>query len=150
MRTQILLVFVAFFAGCIDSGPAPGVFDGPLSARDLSAATTDLTGTSPPDMTLVCSFGGDAGDFPRFDKTCTNSASCSIGFHQSDCCGSLRAIGFNHANRDAFDAAEKQWEATCAKCNCPPAPTLTDDGKSGTMQTITVSCDSGSCVTHGK
>lgn len=159
MRAHPGLLFLAIAAGCTDTGPAPNVFDAPVAMRDMYAAPPDLVagvdssvkldGAVPADMGLVCAFT-DGGSFPSFDKGCADSMSCSIGFHQTDCCGTLRAVGFNHAGRAAFDADEKQWENTCPKCNCPAGSTLADDGKPGTMQTITVSCDNGQCVTHGK
>jgi hypothetical protein len=110
----------------------------------------------------MCSTGGTCGSgkcpppgncttgtgFPTFVKGCTNSDSCVIGYHQVDCCGTLIAIGINHSERDAFDAAEAAWEATCPACGCAAQPTKTEDGRTGTMANITVTCDSGMCITH--
>jgi hypothetical protein len=96
-------------------------------------------------MSGMC--GGTAA-FPTFDKGCTSTDNCSDGFHQVDCCGSLVAVGFNHAQRDAFDAAEQAWETTCPACGCAAQPLKADDGKTCAMNAVTVSCDSGMCTTH--
>jgi hypothetical protein len=92
---------------------------------------------------------GGATPFPTtFDRTCTLPDNCVIGFHQVDCCGSLVAVGINHAQRDAFDAAEMTWDNTCPACGCAAQPTMAEDGKSCAMAMVTVSCDTGMCTTH--
>ncbi|MSP61224.1 MAG: hypothetical protein EXR72_12935 [Myxococcales bacterium] len=159
MRALIVTTLLAF--GCNDGAlsPVPSSDGGamadatsPDAARSDAAVAIDLAvrdTASPPDAALVCNFG-DPGAFPKFDPKCGDTKSCSIGFHLVDCCGTLRAIGFNHAFRDAFDAAEKSWQQICPMCDCIAKPTLADDGKPGTMQTITVACEAGLCRTHGK
>jgi hypothetical protein len=92
---------------------------------------------------------GGGTPFPTtFDKGCTATDNCVSAFHQVDCCGSLVAVGINHAQRDAFDTAEQAWEQTCAACGCAAQPTVADDGKSCAMSAVTVSCDTGTCTTH--
>jgi hypothetical protein len=86
--------------------------------------------------------------FPTFDKACTNTQSCSFGLHQTNCCGSQVAVGFNHSEHDAFTTAEMAWDATCPACGCAAAPLMAEDGKSCTMQMITSTCDNGMCMTH--
>ncbi len=92
--------------------------------------------------------GNCAGTFPTFIKGCTNSDSCSFGFHEINCCGSMDAVGFNHSQRDAFNAAEMAWEMTCGGCACPATLPLAEDGKTCQMNQVTVSCDNGVCTTH--
>jgi hypothetical protein len=86
--------------------------------------------------------------FPTFTKGCTTADNCSIGFHQTDCCGTQVALGFNHSQRDAFDNAEMAWDMTCPACGCAAQPLMAEDGKTCTMQMVTVACDNGMCTTH--
>jgi hypothetical protein len=100
----------------------------------------------PPPMTGGC---GAGQPFPTFTKACTNTMSCSFGFHQVDCCGTFVAVGFNHDQRSAFDAAETAWEATCPACGCAAQPTKADDGKTCAMNVVTVECTNGGmCLTR--
>jgi hypothetical protein len=91
---------------------------------------------------------GGSQAFPTLDKGCTDTTNCSDGFHQVDCCGSLVAVGFNHAQRDTFNTAEQTWELTCPACGCAAQPTQAEDGKSCAMNVVTVTCDTGMCTTH--
>jgi hypothetical protein len=102
-------------------------------------------GTCPPVTTGSCATGQG---FPTFTKACTNTMSCSFGLHTINCCGTQMALGFNHDQRDAFTAAETAWDATCPQCGCPQQPLTAEDGKSCTMQMITVTCDNSICTTH--
>jgi hypothetical protein len=84
-----------------------------------------------------------------FDRGCTGNDTCGQGLHQINCCGTKQAIGFNHAQTTAFDAAESAWEMTCPACGCAEGPTTDDEGKTcdpGKMPTV--SCDNGECHTH--
>ncbi len=95
----------------------------------------------------------DAGTFPTFDNGCSDTINCSIGLHQINCCGTLLAIGINHAFRDAFDKAEASWRMACpAACGCVAGPTRAEDGKVGSSQSVMVTCESsgpgsGRCTT---
>jgi hypothetical protein len=91
---------------------------------------------------------GNGQPFPTFDKACTLTDNCSLGFHQVDCCGSLIAVGFNHSQRDTFDNAEQTWDSTCPACGCAAQPIKADDGKTCAMRAVTVSCDNMLCTTH--
>jgi hypothetical protein len=90
--------------------------------------------------------------FPMFETGCDgNSANCTVGFHQIDCCGSLVAIGINHGVIDQFTPAETIWDAMCGACNCPPAPIAAQDGKTTTMKSsVGVKCENMQCVTFVK
>jgi hypothetical protein len=83
-----------------------------------------------------------------FEKGCTTPDACAFGMHQTDCCGSLAAIGFNHNQTAAFQAAEMAWDATCPACGCAPRVPLAEDGKMCMMASMTVTCDNGRCTTH--
>jgi hypothetical protein len=95
--------------------------------------------------------GGSCGGgtaFATFDKACTDATNCSFGLHQINCCGSEEGIGFNHAQRAAFTAAEATWDASCAKCGCAAQPLRAEDGKTCDAAAITVMCMSNQCVTR--
>ena len=72
---------------------------------------------------------------------CTGDENCVIGVHQTDCCGSSYAYGFNHSERDRFDTLEPPCRATYPGCGCPAGPTQTDSGETATdASTIQVAC----------
>ena len=84
-----------------------------------------------------------------FTRACTTSTSCSFGLHQTDCCGTRKAIGFNHDQTMAFGIAEAAWEATCPACGCAEGPTTADDGSTCMPNVMpTVTCDNNVCTTH--
>lgn len=89
----------------------------------------------------------EAGSFPGFVKGCTNTPSCVSKLHQIDCCGTMAAIGINHSDSAAFDAAEAAWEASCPRCKCPPGPTVAEDGKTGLNIDVKINCESQTCKT---
>ncbi|MGZ3450295.1 MAG: hypothetical protein ACXVEF_11910, partial [Polyangiales bacterium] len=113
------------------------------SAATDSAADTSTTPDTGGEVALKC---GDESTFPKLIKGCTGDENCSFGLHQTSCCGSLVAIGFNHAEKTKFDATEAAWRATCPACGCPPAPTVDELGKTGTS--FQVKCDGGKCIAH--
>lgn len=173
MRTFLfLLVTSASAYGCSSAsfvvGGAPGdagedasIADGANGDASSDAAKDTATDGSGPEVApppdgaksdapadgpvLSCL---DPSTFPTFDKGCTYDFNCSYGLHQLDCCGSRLAIGFNHSQATAFDAAEKSWEMTCPMCGCATKPTAAEDGSTNT--TFYVKCDSGKCMTHSK
>ena len=130
-----------------DLAAPPGPDLSSVLPADMSSLPHDLT--VPPDFTaFVCYDPGSS--FPKFDRACGADVNCSIGIHQIDCCGSHAALGFNHAGRNAFDAAEAAFRVVCpANCKCAIRPTICDDGKTAPENMITVSCDKGVCTTHG-
>ena len=87
------------------------------------------------------------GGFPNFQKGCGTIANCIIKLHQIDCCGSAIAIGINHGEFAAFDAAEAEWRNSCPKCGCPAMATLAENGKTGLNADVKVACDNGVCRT---
>ena len=88
----------------------------------------------------------DPSAFPSFSKTCSVDGDCAFGLHQVDCCGSLRAVGFERTQ--PFADAEKAWASSCPMCDCLSKPTVADDGKTGTS--FGVRCSSGTCSTFVK
>lgn len=86
--------------------------------------------------------------FPSFDKTCTSDSQCSFGLHQTNCCGSLLAIGWNVAESARFAADEKLCRTQYPPCACPAAPTKTEDGQTWDgVKTIVATCTAKGCQT---
>jgi len=87
------------------------------------------------------------GGFPSFVKGCTTVDNCVFKLHQLDCCGSMLAIGMNHAEAIAFDKTELEWRTACPKCACPSGPTVAEDGKTGPSLDVKLTCDGNVCKT---
>jgi hypothetical protein len=121
---------------------ADGTTDG--TTADGSSSDASAGDVGPDGFPGACT---PDGGFPNFQKGCGGNANCIVKLHQIDCCGSMIAIGLNHAEFAAFDTAEQAWEAACPKCKCPPKPTVAEDGNSGPNANVKVSCDNGTCKT---
>lgn len=118
---------------------------GSVVCTDRACAPDGGSGTDGGDV-VMCT--GATPSFPSFDKTCSTAADCFIGLHQINCCGSIKAIGINQAEKSRFAADEKICESQYPGCGCPGAPTVAEDGKfeSGTRM-IGVECPAGKCMT---
>lgn len=69
--------------------------------------------------------------------------------HQISCCGTLVVTGINHAERNAFDAAEQTCESQYPQCGCDAQPTKTDTGQTVTdVNQVKVECRNGTCTTY--
>ena len=90
----------------------------------------------------------NAGQFPTFSAACMTATDCGIAIHQTNCCGSTVAIGINANEADAFNAAEKICDAQYPGCGCLGMGPVAQDGKLGTVQTISVACQAGQCMTY--
>lgn len=134
-----------------DSAVAPS--DAARNAPDLAMAG-DLA-APPPDLAradlaaYVCY--GPGSSFPAFPRQCAVDADCYVAVHQIDCCGSHAAGGIRAGSSAAFEAAEATFRVVCpALCDCVARPTVCDDGRSAPEPAITVTCDKGTCTTHGQ
>ncbi|MGE0787391.1 MAG: hypothetical protein AB7S26_17090 [Sandaracinaceae bacterium] len=95
---------------------------------------------------VVCGVG-TAETFPDFDRTCADVSDCAVYEHQSDCCGSLRALGLRADVADAFAAAEASCRGMYPGCGCAPRPTEADDGTTDTgARAARVECVMGLCT----
>jgi hypothetical protein len=128
--------------GCCDIGDGSR---GVCRAEGSTCSSGKLCsqGQCPPPEAISCV----NGTFPSFTRACANNDSCSFGMHQINCCGSQQAIGFNHSQKDAFEAAEITWSASCPQCGCATQLPVDDDGNTCNADPF-VSCDSGMCRTH--
>src|SRR5687768_9101157 len=122
MRPLAFCIGVAVLAcGCSESttgGGDSGIrLDGGASMDD---AQTPVDAGESSDAGTITGDGGttDGGPFDggppalacefvdTLDDGCGTDENCSIGIHQTDCCGNAAAIGFNHSERDRFDRDE--------------------------------------------
>jgi hypothetical protein len=82
------------------------------------------------------------------DRTCTSATDCVAVGHIVDCCGTGRMMGLRATEQSRFRELEAQCVASYPGCECPPQPTLTDDGSAvRTSTTVGVACRAGVCTT---
>jgi hypothetical protein len=123
-----------------DGSTTSGDGDGESETGDGEGETGDGDGDGDP---IMC-----PDQFPSFDKSCVDVGECVIALHQTNCCGTLAAIGINVAEQAAFEAAEAICESQYPGCGCAAGPTTAEDGNSSTDDTaIVVDCVEGSCTT---
>jgi hypothetical protein len=102
--------------------------------------------------------GSDGGDlvmctgatpsFPSFAKNCASVTDCFIALHQINCCGSMKALGLNQAEKERFATDEKLCESQYPGCGCAAAPTVAEDGQfESAGKTIVVECQASQCTT---
>lgn len=105
---------------------APDTLD-PATAGDTGNPETggDATGGETGDP-LMCD---DPTLFPGVSKACSVDADCAVGLHQTDCCGTLSAVGIDADTVDAFNQQEAACAALFPECDCAPGLTATEDGK---------------------
>lgn len=95
---------------------------------------------------IMCA--GPTPSFPSFDKTCTGTADCVIGIHQTNCCGATKAIGINQAEKARFTTDEQICEGQYPPCACAATPTVAEDGQIASATTkIVVECQANKCMT---
>jgi len=110
-----------------DLGPSDAPADGPVS-------------------TLTC---GPARPFPSFGRACASSADCAAVVHQSDCCGTMVAIGIRASERAQFEASEQACRATYPLCMCAPRQLQADDGSLlRDDKEMAVACRAGVCTSY--
>lgn len=112
--------------------------DGPRASDGATASDGSSTQTGQ----LKCT----GYTMPSFSKACAKAADCAIVSHQTDCCGSTRAIGVSAGEKAGFEAEENKCAATYPGCGCPAGPPVTDDG-SKALGSVSVECVAGSCTT---
>ena len=121
------------------SGGAPG--SGGIASSDAGSGTSDA-GSG-----IAC--WGTTRSFPTFEKGCTNTESCVLVRHQTDCCGGELIMAINHAAVDAFDRAEKICDAQYPACGCAAQGVMAEDGtlvSFGSESLIVATCDNGTCL----
>ena len=140
---------------CVDAGPPvdatcaiecaappPGChYEGPSSCSPPTCPRLVCGDAGAP---IVC-LGHGVGSFPTFDRSCHTDTDCFVAMHQTDCCGSIVAMGLSASQRVAFEAAETLCDRMYPSCACDPRPPFADDGRSGSAATIAVRCDAGVC-----
>ena len=160
-----LLVCASQLLGCPEGDPGTCSYNGRVyrvgdtfAASDGCNTCSCTAGGAITCTERACLADGGSGDivmctgatptFPSFDKTCAGATDCTIGLHQINCCGSMKAIGINQAEKTRFDADEKLCESQYPGCGCAAAPTVAEDGHSEDAgKTIVVECQVGKCMT---
>jgi hypothetical protein len=88
--------------------------------------------------------------FPAFDKSCETDQDCTFGLHQVNCCGGLRAVGFNLDELDRFRKAESLCQSQYPPCGCFDCRIITEDESAfcqGSGWKVLVRCQAGQCMT---
>lgn len=122
---------------------APACYASHTRERDggrLDAGATRDTPVARPDA-------GPCEPFPSFDRGCARAEDCSVGFHQTDCCGTVRALGLAERVRAAFSELEVRCRAEYPDCMCAAGPTTADDGSTAASDMPAVACLAGTCTT---
>jgi hypothetical protein len=95
---------------------ANGCYDGCVHAREC--------GGSP----AYCA-GAMGNSFPSFSNTCQTDMDCYLAIHQTDCCGSMRALGIVASEQVSFRNDEAICESEYPGCGCASQGILADDGQ---------------------
>ncbi len=117
--------------------------------RPADAASADSTVTVDSSSDSASDGGGiGCGAFESPNRSCEDISGCVVFLHQSDCCGSTRALGVSGAVVPELEAAESMCSETYPDCGCAVGPTVADDGTmSDAGSPASVSCESGVCTT---
>jgi hypothetical protein len=97
---------------------------------------------------------GPGGTWPTFAKACQVDGDCAMGVHQTDCCGSVSAIGFSAGEQERFRQDELICEVEYPACGCAPRGGISaEDGNTANDQSqLHVRCQSsaagGQCTTY--
>lgn len=82
------------------------------------------------------------------DRSCTSDGECVAVQHVTDCCGSKRVMGLRATGQGRFQELESQCSASYPACQCPPLPTMTDDGSGvKTGSNVAIGCVANVCTT---
>lgn len=134
------LAWVVLACGCSDSTGSGGAGAGGADAGGGAGATGGGGSAE-----IAC----DAGVFPEFGESCETEADCAIVLHQTDCCGTLVALGVRADEVHTFDIAEAVCEGQYPGCGCAAQPTTAEDGQiAPSDDAIAVRCDAGACATY--
>ena len=134
-------------AGLIDGGSDAGLVDAGLVDAGLTDAGLTDAG---PDAGIACG-SGSASAFPTFDRACNSDSDCTFGMHETDCCGSMTALGIATSAVALFGTDEALCEAMYPGCGCASDSVETDTGASvppgDGPSAVVVHCTSNICTT---
>jgi hypothetical protein len=139
-------------AGGVNAAGGGSSSDSGVTATDGGVGTSD-SGVITPDggTTSVVRCTGPDPTFPKFEKGCTNDASCVLVRHTTSCCGSQLFMGINHSELARFQAAESICDSQYPACGCASQGADAEDGTMvpwGSENLIAVSCVNGTCLSH--
>lgn len=150
MRIACLTFLVATTLGCAASTtPIDG---GPLDTSPPNDASPPVDTSVPFDTLPPVDVGVDCNHdaFPSFDRTCSTDSDCTVGVHQTDCCGTQVALGMSASQLSQFQYLEDLCEAQYPACGCASGGLRTDDGMhapTDDTSSVIVRCDAGRCAT---
>lgn len=129
MRALGLALSLTMLCGCPSSSTqTTDAAIGTDGGRDDDAATG--TDGGPNDAGPAPS---DAGASPcsyvdTLDRGCSADTDCTVGLHQTNCCGSSVMIGYRSTHTEV-PALESQCMASYPACGCPSMLPTTDSGE---------------------
>ena len=110
-------------------------------------ADSDADGDADGDDVVECVYGGEFAD--QFDRNCSETDECMVGFCAADCCGTWMAVGINRAEEAHFEGAWSGCEIELVHCECPSGPTQVEDGSTALgHDSILARCESGECRSY--
>lgn len=136
--------------GCTTCGtvvcPDAELPDGGADDAGTEDAGIDDAGDSDGGAAISCT-GPGGSTFPTFDRACAGEGDCVVVEHQTNCCGTLRALGIRADQQAAFDAAEASCRAMYPGCGCASMATQADDDTIDDGSTpARVLCAAGQCT----
>ena len=140
-------------AGWSDAGGSDaGLLDGGESdAGAPDAGSPADAGPADAGADVVACAPGSAHTFPSFNRACSSVGDCTIGLHQTDCCGSMTAMGIAASAAAVFATDEASCEAMYPACDCASNLLTTDDGAmvpaGDGAGAVIVQCTGGLCST---
>ncbi len=141
---RLSLVLIPLLAAC------GGKVDAPTTdaASDTGASDTAVSDSAPADTApLACV--DDKGQMPLSLKACGSDADCSQSVRQTDCCGTMLAVGVHKDLAAAFGTCERARQKELPLCDCLPKPLAAEDGSlipaDGAAK---VRCEFGNCRTY--
>lgn len=146
----LLFAIVVTLPSCGGSGTPPtdaavGT-DAPASGLDAPAIDAPPEPDAP---VLVDAAGADAGAacgyVDTIDRGCTTDADCSVGVHQTDCCGNSVMLGYRTTDHLVYTNGESACQASYPGCGCPAGLPVTDSEETVTDTSAVLAA----CVSRG-
>jgi hypothetical protein len=164
LRTTFLFAFLASLsAGCGggsspppdapagDDAPgtptdAPTADDAPAPSEDapVPADATSTDAPSPTDAPLADG-ASPCGYVDVIDRSCETDTDCSVGLHQTDCCGNAVMLVYLTTDYPVYANGESACQASYPACGCPALPPMTDSGEIVTDTSAVLAA----CVSRG-
>jgi hypothetical protein len=86
--------------------------------------------------------------FPTFRNTCLSDNDCTFRFHQTDCCGSMHAIGIDFSEQSRFISDESVCDLQYPSCQCLASYTTESGQSAPNLGSVSVHCISDTTGPH--